>query len=240
MIRPLTFLSVLAFIISGAYMFAVKHRAEMLDDQLAQVSQATRLDEQRIRVLQAQWALEVDPSRLAQLSSAFTTLQPMRPGQLVTLADLRGVLPPPGSAVPGENPQNSVAPMPNAADAPIAQAAPVLPLPPAPAPLRLARATATASEAAPAVATDRLADVETLLRSLPRHPHPHRAVARHEYASARPLGGSLLAPLGENSVPLALMGAQVMSVRAVAPAPAAAAPADTGGSMLGMAQSGGG
>ena len=88
MIRPFTLITAALFVLSGAYLFAVKQRAQVLEDKLAQVAQATRLDEQRVRVLQAQWALEVDPSRLQQLATQFTTLQPMKPSQMVALSQL--------------------------------------------------------------------------------------------------------------------------------------------------------
>jgi hypothetical protein len=97
MIRPFTLITALMFLGSGAYLFAVKHRAQMLDEQIAQTVQATRQDEARIQVLQAQWALEADPSRLAQLAGEFTSLTPMQPKQLVSLAQLRAVLPAAGS-----------------------------------------------------------------------------------------------------------------------------------------------
>ena len=125
MIRPLTLITALMFVLSGGYLFAVKHRAETLDDQLAQVNQATRLDEQRIRVLQAQWALEVDPSRLQKLSTEFTALQPMKPSQMMTLADLRAALPPAGGAAPGGNPED-VQPVETAVAAPDASSLPAV------------------------------------------------------------------------------------------------------------------
>ena len=93
MIRALTVITMLTAAGSGAYLFAVKHRAQVLDDQLASVAQASRLDAQRIRVLQAQWALEIDPTRLSQLAGQFTALQPMKPAQLMTLASLKADLP---------------------------------------------------------------------------------------------------------------------------------------------------
>jgi hypothetical protein len=139
MIRPFTLVTMTMALASGAYMFAVKHRAQTLDDQFAEIAQQSRLDEARIRVLQAQWALEIDPVRLTGLAAQFTTLQPMKPAQLVTLAALRDILPPPGSAVPGSNP---AAPAPNLTTAPVAQATPALPLPPPEPPVQLASAPA--------------------------------------------------------------------------------------------------
>jgi hypothetical protein len=103
MIRPLTLITAAMFAFSGAYLFAVKQRSQVLDDKLSQVAQATRLDEQRVRVLQAQWALEVDPSRLQKLANKFTALQPMKPSQMVALSQLAGLLPASNSLVPGSS-----------------------------------------------------------------------------------------------------------------------------------------
>ena len=274
MIRPLTLLSAILFIVSGAYLFWVKHHAQMLDDQIAEVTQATRLDEQRIRVLHAQWALEADPSRLAQLSAQFTTLQPMKPSQMVTLSALGGMLPAPGSAVPGPNPQ---------------QAVPVLPPPPMPAPVVQAAVQPAAQPAVqpveapvvqaaarqvvqPAVQPVVQPAVQPVVRQPARpvvrvararpSPRMSRAVMHLASAPARPrsLLGQAYAPRARHAPPVVRdyamnrpaysaqplaaprppMGAQVMSVRAVAQAAPMIAPQDDGGSLLGMAQSGSG
>jgi hypothetical protein len=228
MIRPFTFLTMLLAAVSGAYLFAVKHRAQVLEDQIAATADASRVDAQRIRVLQAQWALEIDPNRLNQLAAKFTTLTPMKPAQLITLAALRDVLPPAGSAAPGANPEGGRPDLPmagapivaNAAGA--AGAAPnfarALPLPPDAAPqppMRLA--VAPPAERGPARMPRahsmlHLADTKAV-KNLPP-PRPLYA-ARATFASASP------------AMPL---GAALMSVKAVA-APAA----PNGGSMLGMA-----
>jgi hypothetical protein len=241
MIRPVTLIAAVLFALSGAYLFAVKHRAQVLDDQLASVTQATRLDEQRIRVLQAQWALEADPSRLAQLSAEFTTLQPMKPNQLVTLASLGSALPAPGSAVPGQNPAGGVPALPVAApgagDVPVAEATQN----------QVAEAThpqvaeAAALSARTPRAPARMADVEAVLHNLPAAHHAlhlrHNAVT-HEYAGNRPQPPSMLASqvASASLPPPRLIGAQIMSVRAVASAPPVPPMPEDGGSMLGMAQ----
>jgi hypothetical protein len=124
MIRPLTLISASLFALSGAYLFAVKQRSQVLDDKIAQVAQQTRLDEQRVRVLQAQWALEVDPSRLQQLATNFTTLQPMKPSQMVALSDLASMLPGPNSPVPGGSQPVPSVPSSDAGAGVVAQAAP--------------------------------------------------------------------------------------------------------------------
>ncbi len=119
-VRPFTFLAGLLFALSGAYLFVVKHQSQGLEDQMEQLAESSRQDEQAIRVLQAQWALEADPSRIASLAAQFTGLQPMKPGQLVTLASLASSLPAPGSAAPFNNPQDEVPAIPGTGDAPAA------------------------------------------------------------------------------------------------------------------------
>jgi hypothetical protein len=110
MIRPFTLITMILAALSGAYLFAVKHRAQVLDDALAATAQQSRMDAQRIEVLQAQWALEIDPTRLTRLAAQFTTLAPMQNTQMVALAALPEVLPPPGSAPVGGNPELPAAP----------------------------------------------------------------------------------------------------------------------------------
>lgn len=225
MIRPFTLITMLLAAGSGAYLFAVKHRAQVLDDQLAAVAQQSRLDAQRIRVLQAQWALEIDPTRLNQLSAQFTSLQPMQPTQLVTLAALRDTLPPSGSAAPGANPAGDAQPLPAldevAAGTPVAEAGSGsgLPLPPDPPPLLLASALA-----APSVAV-RHAGLRQVSHSVL---HVTRYAANlpppQPYRPAASLAGATLAA----NAPI---GAQVMSVKAVS----APAMAEVGsGSALGL------
>ncbi len=237
MIRPFTLITAIMFVLSGAYLFAVKHRSEMLDSEIAATAQATRLDEQRIRVLQAQWALEVDPSRLAQLSAKFTQLQPMKPGQLVTLSALQGALPPAGSAVPGEAPA-APAITEVAAVQPVAAPAPAKPVqkPVQMASVAVPRVTHVArTRPAPVMREARLDNVETLLRNLPAHAaHVRHPALGREYAENRPAYAAPSALAAASvAMPPPMMEARVVPVRAVAQA--SAAPMD-GGSMLGMAQ----
>jgi len=218
MIRPFTFITMLLAAGSGAYLFAVKHHAQMLDDQIADISQASRLDAQRIRVLQAQWALETDPTRLQQLASQFTQLQPMQPAQLVTLAALKTSLPPAGSAPPAANPElpGLISPELDAANAqpgvdpqaPLAAGG--LPLPPPQAPAMLAS----------------LDPAPRPLASSPVHRVSHSMLARTELAEASPpvrpyqvTHGDAPASAPIDSYRSLPMGAQVMSVKASATVP---------------------
>ena len=247
--RPFTLIAGLLFVLSGALMFIVKHHSQLLDDQLTATNQATTHDEQSIRVLQAQWALEADPSRLAQLAARFTSLQPMAPGQLVTLASLNSALPAPGSPPPGGNPEDPAAAMPQlAAAAPGAapDAAPASASKAAPA-VEVAAATAKAGAAVPATVSAQPNPVHLAARIVPRHHAAPERLAetarqterpRHAMGAAIYLADASAAGEARRNAGLgAPLGAQVMPVRALATqAPTPTPTPMDGGSMLGMAQ----
>ncbi len=241
MIRPFTLITMLLAALSGAYLFAVKHRAQVLDDQIAALSQSSRLDAMRIRVLQGQWSLETDPTRLQQLAAQFTSLQPMQPSQLVTLAALVAGLPAAGTAAPAANPALPAQAVPQLA-APELTAQNValstgLPLPPPPAPAAPAPAMLASLEPATPVASKlaahrvshsalHLANTE-LAEALPAPKPYYMPRAPRE---AEPLQSSATVQTGP-------MGAQVMSVKATNMVPQYVQPvaAQEGGSELGMA-----
>lgn len=101
MIRPITLVTGLLMLGSGAWLFVVKHRAGTLDHQIGGVTAQIRSSEQRIRVLRAEWALETDPNRLTRLAAMFMPqLKPMKPDQLVSWRQLADALPPPGAEAP--------------------------------------------------------------------------------------------------------------------------------------------
>ncbi len=256
MIRPFTLLTMILAAASGAYLFSVKHQAQLLDDQLAAVAQQSRLDGQRIRVLQAQWALEIDPTRLSQLASQFTTLQPMRPAQLVTLAALRQDLPSPGVGAPEPNPEEPMPAdlgtpspdqsMPDTSAFSVTLAANGLPLPPPQMPPDIAPAELAPQNLGSPITKLAAADPSAgLAPSL-----PHVAVRRPRATPTRFAQNvtppSFIASQSDvmPSLPRAQpIAAQIVSVGAPAssglPLPtsnASAGAVATGGSMLGMAQ----
>jgi hypothetical protein len=236
MIRPFTLITMLLAALSGAYLFAVKHQAQVLDDQIAALSQSSRLDAMRIRVLQGQWSLETDPTRLQQLAAQFTSLQPMQPAQLVTLAALVAGLPAAGSAAPASNPALPAQAVPQLAPELTAQnSAPAggLPLPPPPAPAAPPQMLASltpapvvskpfvhrVSHSALHLASTELAEALPAPKPyIPRTPRPE------------PVQTGMVAQAGP-------MGAQVMSVKATNMVPQYVQPVaeQDGGSVLGMA-----
>ncbi len=147
MIRPFTCICMLLAGGSGLYLYQSKHRAQMLDREIARTIKSTDAARERIGAMRAEWALLNEPERLAELSQQHLGLRQLDPKQFVTVADLGGRLPaplPPGSfAMPAEE-AVPVAALPPAAVPPVIgrlaalPAKPVTPQAPAPAPVPLA------------------------------------------------------------------------------------------------------
>ena len=265
-VRPFTFLTGLIFAVSGAYLFVVKHQSQSLEDGLGQLAHTSRVDEQAIRVLKAQWALEADPSRIAALATSFTQLKPMQPNQLVTLASLSASLPAPGSAPPYSNPEDLVPDMPGEAGGAPAPSGPAIQVrghDVADAGGQGAAVTGTASQS--------VADNQAPAIALPEPPPVAPHYLSVHLAAARTVSRSWIAPIPPQTPvvhkPLAPpvppsyviqtraeavvlspgrpLGAQIVRIKAVARPTvpvshheiSAEMPLD-GGSLLGMAQSG--
>ena len=245
-VRPFTFLAGLLFALSGAYLFVVKHQSHALEYQLEQAADATRQDEEAIRVLKAQWALEADPSRIASLAEQFTGLQPMKPAQLVTLASLANELPEPGIAAPQSNPEDMVPGLPGAAATPSPMGPPIevkgrVAAVQSTAPVLLASAGAiqqnrTSLPNPPPVRPRVLMRHETVHLAARAWQHPAPSSATVYEASARAIVPRLPQAHPERRLPL---GAQVVRIRATPQSEpeVSAVPLD-GGSLLGMAQAG--
>ncbi|MDE1906688.1 MAG: hypothetical protein KGH75_09610 [Rhodospirillales bacterium] len=244
-VRPFTFLTALLFALSGAYLFVVKHQSQSLEAQLEQSAAATRQDEEAIRVLKAQWALEADPSRIASLAAQFTGLQPMKPVQLVTMASLATELPAPGSSAPYSNPEDEVPGLPGSVAAPLPMGPPIE-VKGHVAALQSSASGLTNAASAQQVAANLPKPPPVRPRAYLRHQEVHLAVKARSHpvqspaavyeTSARAMPGL---PLPRPGRPLP-MGAQVVRIRATAqPGPEMSATSSLGGgSLLGMAQAG--
>ena len=136
MIRPFTCICMLLAAGSGLYLYQTKHRAQLLDREIARTYKQIDQAHDRINALKAEWALLNEPDRLKELADQHTSLHTLATTQFVAMSDLPARLPaplPPGTpAIPAD-------------DAPIA---PVASAAPAPAPTPVA-AAAAAKVAAP-------------------------------------------------------------------------------------------
>ncbi len=104
MIRPITCVAVLMACASGYYVYDVSHQVSLLDRQIEQTLQQTGSVRERIRMLHAEWTVRNRPERLQRLSDQYLSLEPTRPEQFVSLADLADRLPPPVPAAPAAGP----------------------------------------------------------------------------------------------------------------------------------------
>lgn len=190
MIRPITCITFLFACGSGLYLYHVKHQVRLLDQQIVDVVHQTKKVRAEERVLRAQWALLDEPGRLQKLATQFLTLQPTKPTQYATAADLDSRLPP--VAQPPQ-PTDTAAP----AAAPLIAALPPPAAPPAPPepsshprPVAVAAATPRAANA-PAVRRPEHQPVRTVADRVriahAVHPPPQFAVVRHELPPPRPM-----------------------------------------------------
>lgn len=204
MIKPFTFLCMVACVGSGMYLYSEKHSAEMLDRQITHVIHATEAARQRTGLLRADWALLNEPGRLQTMADQYLALKPMAPNQFVQMADLGSRLPAPVAAPPAgatdETPDDPVVadttPKPAPADPGIGDAAPDKPA----APAQVAHANPVAHPAPKLVA-----------HATPKKaPHATALANRDGYGHDNPLAKSAPLPLASPQP----MGARVMSAMA--------------------------
>lgn len=88
MMRGMTILWAILAIGVGIGLFLVKHQVQETEAQLRRVQYQVRADRSAIRVLEAEWTYLNDPARLAALAEKVLGLQPLRPQQVVAMADL--------------------------------------------------------------------------------------------------------------------------------------------------------
>ncbi|HEY5300468.1 MAG TPA: hypothetical protein VIJ55_07315 [Acetobacteraceae bacterium] len=225
MIRPITCVTFLLACGSGLYLYQTKHKVHVLDAQIDQVVHQTAQVREQTRVLRAEWTLLDQPDRLQQLAAQFLTLQPTKPSQFVSAADLDSRLPaplPPHSATP---PPPAVEDLPAGASL-VASAAP--PGAPEPAPVADNPADHPASHAEPSHAT------LVAIRTPPDEAASPRPAA-HRLEAPRPAAPRLVAVAVARPIPVYRPPYQRYSPRQAPPAAVPAAAPVYGGSMLGMA-----
>jgi hypothetical protein len=88
MIRPATAFWIGLAGCIGFGLYHLKHEVQAQEDQLFRINRAILAEQEAIHVLHAEWNYMNQPARLQALASRHLDLQPMKPGQLGTLADL--------------------------------------------------------------------------------------------------------------------------------------------------------
>ena len=110
MIRPATAFWIALAGCVGFGLYHLKHEVHAQEDDLFRINRAILAEQEAIHVLHAEWNYLNQPVRLQSLAARHLDLQPMKPAQLGTLADLPRL---PGEAAPPA--QAPAAPMANAA-----------------------------------------------------------------------------------------------------------------------------
>lgn len=93
MISPVTFVTLLLAASAGLWLYQAKHRAEVLDRQIAHTLGQVAVIRERIEPLQAEWALLNEPRRLGTIARQHLSLRPLATSQYVAVQDLGSRLP---------------------------------------------------------------------------------------------------------------------------------------------------
>jgi hypothetical protein len=184
MIRPFSVVCVLLAAGSGMYLYQAKHDGYVLDQTITDLQKQTGQVLQRIGVLQGEYALLNDPSRLQDLAQAhLPQLQALQPRQFTRLADLDERLPAVQAPAPAAPPA-----------APAPEPSLLVDVPTAGTPV--AAASPEASSAVAAAVPRPIAQPVVPVAVVPRpHPKPHPVlvaarppvVARVSYQAPRPV-----------------------------------------------------
>ncbi|WP_424134453.1 cell division protein FtsL [Roseomonas chloroacetimidivorans] len=94
MIRPLTFLSLVAAAGAGLHLYSVKHEVAELEKTLRETVRHTEQARERTAVLRAEWALLNEPERLRAAATRNLPLEVMQTSQFVRASELERRLPP--------------------------------------------------------------------------------------------------------------------------------------------------
>ena len=89
MSRQVTVALVLLFAAASLGLYQIKYKIQSLNQDLAGIQDAVRIEQDEIHVLEAEWAYLNRPQRLAQLSGKYLSfLRPVSPSQIVSFDTL--------------------------------------------------------------------------------------------------------------------------------------------------------
>lgn len=242
MTKPLTWLCLFLALGSGLFLYQTKHRAQLLDREIAQVMRAADAARARSGVLQAEYQLLSDPQRLASLTTSHLSLRPTAPGQFSTWADLERRLPPVGLPPADPSPATLLAATDASPETEFASTddLPVPPIPPSIMPVAMAQVAPAPMPAARPAPPAAAAPVMVATRPAPI---PPRAAPVRIATLPNPVVNAVISSVMASAprrVVLATTGAPAYHAPAyaadAAPSPYAAPPAQSFGSSLGMAR----
>lgn len=86
--RPATFFWIALAGCVGFGLYHLKNKVQARETELFQINRAILTEQESIHVLRAEWSYLNQPARLEALASRDLKMQPMKPGQLGTIATL--------------------------------------------------------------------------------------------------------------------------------------------------------
>jgi hypothetical protein len=242
MIRPLTIVSCLLAFGSGLYLYQSKHEVQLLDRTIERTVHETSALRDQSRLLVAEWNMLNNFDRLREFSDTYLKLEPIKPAQFTSVADLANRLPPVRAEVPvpATDEQQSApivgeaVPQPVPEPAQIVAADEVLPVPPIPAVASLARPTdAKTPERRPFSGPAGAAVAESQPHSAVSQPRPVVLAAPRPMPVTVPISAPFNPPA---RVAVNVLPAPMPSRPAMVATAGLGSPGPYGGSLLGMAR----
>ena len=86
MLKTLNILLITVMLGAAAYTYQIKHTAELIETEVTKLDRKIALEKETISLLQADWTLLDQPSRLQRLADVYAgdlELQPIRPEQII-------------------------------------------------------------------------------------------------------------------------------------------------------------
>ncbi len=87
MIRPVSLLCFIVAVVAGAWLYQVKHEAQLMDRDILRMQRQADLARDRIAILRAEWALLNLPDRLRDVAGRHLSLVKVEPSQYASMAD---------------------------------------------------------------------------------------------------------------------------------------------------------
>ncbi len=82
-----TYLFILA--ISAAFLFAIKHKVQVLNKQLNEINTKIISEKENIHILKAEYTYLTNPKRIKKLVDSNLALQTIKPDQIIEPSDIR-------------------------------------------------------------------------------------------------------------------------------------------------------
>ena len=84
----ITFIWLVLAVFVGIGMYVLKYEVKKLELELAALNESINKDQDNIHILKAEWSHLNNPTRIKSLTDRFIKLEPIKPEQIVAIAEL--------------------------------------------------------------------------------------------------------------------------------------------------------